>query len=274
MPTPRFYDARLQSGFAEGQVVGNRDPRPGQFTSFRAKKAGRFDLRVGIGASPTTDAALNIATGASTTGASQAGVRVRSTASSSATTEFDQYSAEGATQAAAFTVPAVRGLRVKNVTKGAGSTITAQMGVDVDDLTSGASNYGYRGRVSSGAGKYNLYLDGTAINYMAGNLLLGTTTDTMTAGGSLAVAQDFAHRGGKVGFYNTTPITKPAITGNRNGNAAIASAVAQLVALGLATDSTTNTAPAVTGSRGGNAALASLLSALAGLGIITDSTTA
>lgn len=36
----------------------------------------------------------------------------------------------------------------------------------------------------------------------------------------------------------------------------------------------TTTKPAITGSRGGNAALASLLTALAGLGLITDSTTA
>jgi hypothetical protein len=273
MPSPRLYDARLQAGFAEGQVVGNRDARPGTFTDFRAKRAARFDLRLGIGTTPTTDTALNVATNASTVGTSQAGVRMRATASSAATVEFDQYTAEGATQAAAFTVAAVRGFHAKNVTKGAGSTVTAQMGVDVDDLTSGAANYAYRGRVASGASKYNLFMDGTAVNHLAGNLLLGTTTDGMTAGGSLAIAQDFAHRGTKAGFYNTAPITKPAITGNRNGNAAVASAITQLVALGLATDSTTNTAPTVTGSRGGNTALASLLTTLASLGIITDSTT-
>jgi hypothetical protein len=245
MPAPRLYDARLQAGFAEGQVVGNRDARSGTFTDFRAKRAARFDLRLGIGATPTTDAALNVATNASTVGTSQAGVRVRSTASSAATAEFDQYTAEGATQAAAFTVAAVRGFHAKNVTKGAGSTITAQMGVDVDDLTSGAANYAYRGRVLSGASKYNLFMDGTAVNHLAGNLLLGTTTDGMTAGGSVAIAQDLAHRGTKAGFYNTAPITKPAITGNLTTVPAAQSIVQQLAALGLVTNSTTNSTTAL-----------------------------
>lgn len=239
MPAPRLYDARLQAGFAEGQTVGNRDPRPGQFTDLRAKRAARFDQRIGIGAAPTTDNALNIATNASTTSTSQAGVRVRSTASSAATAEFDQFSAEGATQAATFTVAAVRGFRVKNATKGAGSTITAQMGVDVDDLTSGTANYAYRGRVLTGASKYNLYMDGTAVNYLAANLLLGTLTDGMTAGGSLAVAQDLAHRGTKVGFFNTAPATKPTVTGSRGGNAALASLLTALASLGILIDSTT-----------------------------------
>ena len=45
----------------------------------------------------------------------------------------------------------------------------------------------------------------------SGNLLIGTTTDGMTANGSLAIAQDLAHRGTKVGFYNKTPVTQPAV---------------------------------------------------------------
>lgn len=75
-------------------------------------------------------------------------------------------------------------------------------------------------------------------SYLRANLLLGTTTDGMTAGGSLAVAGDLAHRGSKAGFYNATPITKPAITGSRGGNAALASLLTALVNLGLITDST------------------------------------
>jgi hypothetical protein len=138
MPTPRLYDARLQAGFAEGQVVGNRDPRPGQFTDLRAKKAARFDQRIGVGANHDTAA-----------------------------------------------------------------TITADL--------QGVATYVFRGKALAGAGKYNLYMDGTAINYLAGNLLLGTTTDGMTAGGSLAVAKDFAHRGTLIGFYNTAPVARPAL---------------------------------------------------------------
>ena len=166
MPTPRLYDARLQAGFAEGQVVGNRDPRAGQFTNLRAKKATRFDQRVGIG------------------------------------TNHD---------------PA--------------ATITADL--------QGVATYVFRGKALAGAGKYNLYMDGTAINHLAGNLLLGTTTDGMTASGSLAIAQDFEHRGTKAGFFNTAPAAKPTVTGSRGGNAALASMLTALAGLGLLTDSTT-----------------------------------
>jgi hypothetical protein len=45
----------------------------------------------------------------------------------------------------------------------------------------------------------------------AGNLLIGTTTDGMTASGSLAITQDFAHRGTKAGFFNRAPQTQLAV---------------------------------------------------------------
>ncbi|KKK68494.1 hypothetical protein LCGC14_2943490 [marine sediment metagenome] len=41
----------------------------------------------------------------------------------------------------------------------------------------------------------------------------------------------------KMGFYASTPITKPAVTGSRASNAALASLLTQLAALGLITDS-------------------------------------
>lgn len=42
-----------------------------------------------------------------------------------------------------------------------------------------------------------------------------------------------------VGFYGTTPIAKPTITGSRGGNAALASLMTALAAFGIVTDSTT-----------------------------------
>jgi len=42
-----------------------------------------------------------------------------------------------------------------------------------------------------------------------------------------------------IGFYGTTPVAKPTITGAKGGNAALTSLLAQLAALGLITDSTT-----------------------------------
>lgn len=45
--------------------------------------------------------------------------------------------------------------------------------------------------------------------------------------------------GGDVGFYGTSPITKPTATGSKSGNAALASLMTALANLGLVTDSTT-----------------------------------
>lgn len=239
MPDQRFYNARLQAGFADGQVVGNRAQRQGGFTTLRAKKDARMDRRLGVGGAASTDSAVNVVTNGSTTGVAQYGVRMRSTASNAATTEFNQFSAEGGTQAAVFTCATVRGYRARNVTKGAGSTVTLQVGVDVDDLTSGTTNYGYRGQVLAGLNKFNLYIDGTAINYLGANLLIGTTADGMTAGGSLAVAQDFAHRGAKAGFYNTAPIAKPTVSGNQSSTNAVQNIATALASLGLITNVTT-----------------------------------
>ena len=44
---------------------------------------------------------------------------------------------------------------------------------------------------------------------------------------------------GPVGFYGAAPIAKPAVTGSRGANAALASLLTQLAALGLITDSST-----------------------------------
>lgn len=66
----------------------------------------------------------------------------------------------------------------------------------------------------------------------AQNLLLGTTTDGMTASGSLAIAKDLAHRGTKAGFFNVAPVVQQTKAGHNNW-AAISDVTAALAALGL-----------------------------------------
>lgn len=46
------------------------------------------------------------------------------------------------------------------------------------DQTAGTTNIGFNGNISSGANKWNLYMGGTAKNYLAGNLGIGQTTPT------------------------------------------------------------------------------------------------
>ncbi len=45
------------------------------------------------------------------------------------------------------------------------------------------------------------------------------------------------HTGSTAGFFGATPTTKPAVTGSRGGNAALASLLTQLANLGLIVDS-------------------------------------
>lgn len=49
-------------------------------------------------------------------------------------------------------------------------TLTNQAGVSVPDLTTAVNNYGFYGLVSAGANKYNLYMVGTANNYINGEI--------------------------------------------------------------------------------------------------------
>jgi hypothetical protein len=106
--------------------------------------------------------------------------------------------------------PCTNGYGLYVATAGYGGTqFTNVYGIDIQNQFAGVNQYGISSRLASGANKWNLYISGTAINYLAGNLLLGTTTDGMTAAGSIAIAKDLAHRGTKAGFYNITPVTRP-----------------------------------------------------------------
>jgi hypothetical protein len=78
------------------------------------------------------------------------------------------------TAAANYVLPSYYHFRAYQSVIGAGSSITAQYGFFVDPtLTGAANNYGFHGGIPAGAGRWNLYMGGTAANYLAGNLILG-----------------------------------------------------------------------------------------------------
>jgi hypothetical protein len=63
-------------------------------------------------------------------------------------------------------------------TLGAGSAIGTQIGYYVSGSMTGATNnFGFRGSIPSGTGRWNIYMDGTALNYLNGSLLIKTLTD-------------------------------------------------------------------------------------------------
>jgi hypothetical protein len=66
-----------------------------------------------------------------------------------------------------------------------------------------------------------------------------TWTGEQTFAAPLVAAASLAHQGTTLGFYDTTPAAKPTVSGSKGGNAALASLMSALSALGLVTDTTT-----------------------------------
>jgi hypothetical protein len=86
------------------------------------------------------------------------------------------------TAAAAFTLPSYYHYAAVQSTIGTNSAVTSQYGYFVDSTLTGATNnYGFYGNIASGTNRWNLYMGGTAANYMAGQVSIGTTTLVATA---------------------------------------------------------------------------------------------
>ena len=105
------------------------------------------------------------------------------------------FRSDSATQAASFTINTLRHFFAVQGTFGAGSVVSAQTAFEAAaSLVGGTNNYGFRGSIPVGTGRWNLYMDGTADNFLAGNVGIGSAdvyvssgpilTTTLTNGGS------------------------------------------------------------------------------------------
>lgn len=95
-----------------------------------------------------------------------------------------------------------------------GGTLTNNYGINIVDQTVGTNVYGFRSQVSVGTNKWNIYADGTAQNYFAGNTGIGTTPNTVTA---LNIAKTFADpAASSYGIAATTTITQTATSAISN----------------------------------------------------------
>ncbi len=75
------------------------------------------------------------------------------------------------------TVTNLQGVWITGMLNTGGGTVTTTYGLRVDDQTGvGTANYGAYLATSSGANNYNVYAVGTAQNYFAGNVGIGTTS--------------------------------------------------------------------------------------------------
>lgn len=133
------------------------------------------DGRVGIGATFFNNNNLRVArslTGSTTLSAITQVGEVQSDVTGTASSFASQLNLA----AAAFTLGAYQHFNVTQGVLGAGSALTTHVGFNVEALTGGSTIYGYRSQIASGANRWNLYMDGTANNYVAGSFGIGTTS--------------------------------------------------------------------------------------------------
>jgi hypothetical protein len=103
-------------------------------------------------------------------------------------------------------------------------------------MTGATNNFGFYGGIASGTNRWNLYMAGTAANYMAGSLSIGTTNTTaakLVVDTSNAVAASFGRDGTDgdvVQIYNgATATTKALALGVSGNNATIYSQFGNLI---------------------------------------------
>ncbi len=133
---------------------------------------------LGIGTTSLTGVNLNISK--NLTGALiSKGISLAGQIQSDSTNGANYIEVVSSTQATAFSLSGLSYYIANQGTFGVGSTVSEQNGFHVFPSLIGANlNIGFRGRIPSGSNRWNLYMDGTAANYLNGELLIGSTTDT------------------------------------------------------------------------------------------------
>ena len=139
--------------------------------------------QVGIGGTPsasTLHLLKNVTGGTTAFGISNAG-QIQSDVTGTAR----YFNSAAATQDASFTLTNLQHYAAFQSTFGASSTVTNQYGFTVGaNLTGATNNYGFYGDIASGTGRWNLYMNGTAENYLGGNLKIGGTAARATTAGT------------------------------------------------------------------------------------------
>jgi hypothetical protein len=105
------------------------------------------------------------------TGTATRAIQSTETIQSNTTGTYYTFSSAPSTAAAAFTLDTLSHYFAAQGTIGAGSAVTTQVGFYVNaNMTGATNNQAFRGSLASAAGVYNLFMDGTANNFLNGNL--------------------------------------------------------------------------------------------------------
>ena len=179
-------EGTISAGVVPGNIAFTTANSAGTLTErMKIDSNGRF----GIGASPTAGRGINF--GIPLTGGIQPiGMFSAGQIQSDATSGAIYYSTWSNTAASAGAIPLAIHYHASQGTIGASSSIVTQIGfVATAALTGATNNWGFQGEIAAGTGRYNLYMSGTADNYLAGNTGIGvvpsvgrtlTLTKTMT----------------------------------------------------------------------------------------------
>jgi len=186
-----FYGADGTTGIIGAQIAAAVDGTPGTndmpgrlvfSTTADGASAVTERMRInstgnlGLGATTLTNTAfrnsVNI-TGSTTSYAMFVDSQVQSGVTSSAV----YFTTSASTAAASFTANNIKHYRAASNAFGAGSTVTSQYGfIAEDNLTGATNNYGFYSDIPAATGDWNFYAGGTADNYFAGDVGIGTTT--------------------------------------------------------------------------------------------------
>jgi hypothetical protein len=151
---------------------------------------------LGIGTTSLTG--YNLRIGKAITGATVSyGVMIDGTIQSDVTADAFLFRTNISTQAASFNLSSIQHFRASQATLGAGSAVGVQTGFFANSSLVGAVvNYGFRGSIPAQTGAWNIYMDGTAQNYLAGDTTIGTTASgtatKLTVGGSITAVSAIA----------------------------------------------------------------------------------
>lgn len=143
---------------------------------FQVTGDGFFSGSVGIGSTSITQYGLRISKNI-TGSTSSFGAGVTSTIQSDVTVGAYGYYTSLGTAAASFTLSNLIHFQAAAAAFGAGSSVTSQYGFAAGaNLTGATNNYGFYGDIASGTGRWNLYMNGSAQNYLNGGLAIAGTT--------------------------------------------------------------------------------------------------
>jgi hypothetical protein len=183
-PTIQFID--LSAGAKNTRMMHNagglfiaNDPgtNTGVFGAIGLAFHGDGYMAVGNGASLSSSVAYYANGAAPGTGTSQYGFYFTQEYNSAATSNGYTFMSAPKLQAASFTMSNLYGFIASAPTLGTGSAITTYQAFDAQDTSAATTNIAYRGKMANGTSKWNLYMDGSASNYLNGQLQIGSTTD-------------------------------------------------------------------------------------------------